>query len=114
MGTCSNISPVDKCLAFIAHGVDALQDGNFTMAEGAFRVALAGAKALPPEQGHALVPLALLNMSRLRERQNREDDARQLREQAIAQLEQNPPSLPNAWTARPAMPKRGSPNSCRR
>ena len=54
MGTCSNISPVDKCLAFIAHGVDALQDGNFTMAEGAFRVALAGAKALPPEQGRDL------------------------------------------------------------
>jgi tetratricopeptide (TPR) repeat protein len=97
MGTCSNISPVDKCLAFIARGVDALQDGNFTMAEGAFRVALAGAKALPPEQGQDLMPLALLNMSRLRERQNREDDARQLREQAVAQLEQNPPSLPNAF-----------------
>jgi tetratricopeptide (TPR) repeat protein len=97
MGTCSNISPVDKCLAFIAHGVDALQDGNFTMAEGVFRVALAGAKALPPEQGRDLMPLALLNMSRLRERQNREDDARQLREQAIAQLEQSPLSLPNAF-----------------
>jgi tetratricopeptide (TPR) repeat protein len=97
MGTCSNISPVDKCLAFIAHGVDALQDGNFTMAEGAFRVALAGAKALPPEQGRDLMPLALLNMSRLRERQNREDDARQLREQAIGQLEQSPFSLPNAF-----------------
>jgi tetratricopeptide (TPR) repeat protein len=97
MGTCSNISPVDKCLAFIAHGVDALQDGNFTMAEGAFRVALAGAKALPPEQGRDLMPLALLNMSRLRERQNREDDARQLREQAIAQLEQSSLSLPNAF-----------------
>jgi tetratricopeptide (TPR) repeat protein len=97
MGTCSNISPVDKCLAFIAHGVDALQDGNFTMAEGAFRGALAGAKALPPEQGRDLMPLALLNMSRLRERQNREDDARQLRQQAIAQLEQSPLSLPNAF-----------------
>jgi tetratricopeptide (TPR) repeat protein len=97
MGTCSNISPVDKCLAFIAHGVDALQDGNFTLAEGAFRVALAGAKALPPEQGRDLMPLALLNMSRLRKRQNREDDARQLREQAIAQLEQSAPSLPNTF-----------------
>jgi tetratricopeptide (TPR) repeat protein len=97
MGTCSNISPVDKCLAFIAHGVDALQDGNFTMAEAVFRVALAGAKALPPEQGRDLMPLALLNMSRLRERQNLEDDARQLREQAIAQLEQCPRSLPNTF-----------------
>src|ERR1700678_1968752 len=96
MGTCSNISPVDKCLAFIAHGVDALRDGNLTMAEGIFRTALAGAKALPPEQGRDLLPLALLNLSRLRARQSREDDARQLREQAIAQLEESPPSLPNA------------------
>jgi hypothetical protein len=39
------------CLVFIAHGVDALQDSNFTSAEAAFRVALAGAKALPAEQG---------------------------------------------------------------
>jgi tetratricopeptide (TPR) repeat protein len=97
MGTCSNISPVDKCLAFIAHGVKALRDGNFTIAEGIFRTALAGAKALLPEQGRDLLPLALLNLSRLRPRQSREDDARQLREQAIAQLEESPPSLPNAF-----------------
>jgi tetratricopeptide (TPR) repeat protein len=97
MGTCSNISPDDKCLAFIAHGMDALQDGNFTMAEGAFRLALAGAKALPLEQGRDLVALVFLKMSRLRQKQNRNDDARQLREQAIAQLEQNSPSLPNAF-----------------
>jgi tetratricopeptide (TPR) repeat protein len=96
MGACSNLSPVEQCLAFIAHGADALQDGNLTLAEGAFRVALAGAKAAPADQGRNLVPLVLLKMSRLRQRQDREDDARQLREQAIAQLEQNPPSLPNA------------------
>jgi tetratricopeptide (TPR) repeat protein len=97
MGACSNIDPVEKCLAFIAHGVDAVRDGNFTLAEGALRVALAGAKALPPEQGRDLVPLALLNISRLRQRQNREGDAQQLREQALAQLEQNPPSLLNPF-----------------
>src|SRR5271157_2708657 len=97
MGACSNLSPVEKCLAIIAHGADALQDGNFTLAEGAFRVALAGAKASPQEQGCDLVPLVLLNMSRLRQRQDREDDARQLREQANAQLEQSTPSLPNAF-----------------
>jgi tetratricopeptide (TPR) repeat protein len=97
MGACSNISPVDKCLAVIAHGVDALQDGNFALAEGAFRAALAGAKALPPEQGHDLIPLTLLNISRLRQKQNRGDEAQQLRGQAIAELEQNPPSLPSAF-----------------
>ena len=97
MGACSNLSPVEKCLAFIAHGADALRDGNLTLAEGAFRVALAGAKAVAGEQGRDLVPLVLLKMTRLRQKQNREDDARQLREQAIAQLEKNPPSLPNAF-----------------
>ncbi len=58
---------------------------------------LAIAKAAPAEQGRDLVPLVLLKMSRLRQRQDREDDARQLREQANAQLEQNLPSLPNAF-----------------
>jgi|ERR1700677_247667 tetratricopeptide (TPR) repeat protein len=97
MGACSNLSPVEKCLAIIAQGADALQDGNLTLAEGAFRVGLAFAKGAPTEQGRDLVPLVLLKMSRLRQRQNREDDARQLREQAMARLEQNPPSLPNAF-----------------
>jgi tetratricopeptide (TPR) repeat protein len=96
MGACSNLSPVEKCLAIIAHGTDALQDSNFTLAEGAFRAGLAIAKAAPAEQGRDLVPLVLLNLSRLRHRQDREDDARQLREQANAELEQNAPSLPNA------------------
>ena len=97
MGACSNLSPVEKCLAIIAHGADALSGGNLTLAEGVFRVALAVAKAAPPEQGIDLVPLVLLKMSRLRQKQNREDDARQLQEQAIVQLDQNPPSLQNAF-----------------
>jgi tetratricopeptide (TPR) repeat protein len=97
MGACSNLSPVEKCLAIIAHGADALQDSNFALAEGSFRVGLAIAKAAPAEQGRDLIPLVLLNMSRLRQRQARDDDARQLREQANAQLEQNPPILPNAF-----------------
>lgn len=96
MGACNNLSPVDKCLAFIAHGSDALQDHNFAKAEVSFRFALALANSAPAEQGRDLVPLALLTVSRLRHRQDRENDARQLREQAIAQLEQNTPSLQNA------------------
>ena len=97
MGACGNLSPVEKCLAFIVHGADALNDGNFTKAEVAFRLALAVATSAPSEQGRDLVPLVLLKMTRLRQKQNREDDARQLREQAIAQLEKNPPSSPNAF-----------------
>src|ERR1700733_2586363 len=97
MGACGNLSPVEKCLAFIVHGADALKDGNFTKAEVAFRLALAVPTSAPSEQGRDLVPLVLLKMTRLRQKQNREDDARQLREQAIAHLEKNPPSLPNAF-----------------
>lgn len=96
MGACSNLSPTEKCLGFIAYGVDALQDRNFTRAEGAFRLALAVANAPQAELGRDLVPLALLNLSRLRQRQNRNDEARQFREQANSQLEQNTPSVPNA------------------
>jgi len=97
MGACSNLSPVEKCLAIIAHGADALRDGNFILAEGAFRLALALTKAAPPEQARDLVPLVLLNISRLRQKQDREEEARQFREQATAQLEQNTPGLPNAF-----------------
>jgi len=97
MSACSNLNPIEKFLAIIAHGVDAMQDRNFTSAEGAFRLALAFAKASPSEQGRDLTPLALLNISRLRQRQGREDEARQLREQATLQMEQNAPSLANAF-----------------
>jgi tetratricopeptide (TPR) repeat protein len=92
----SNLT-VERCLAIVARGADALQDGNFTSAEENFHTALTIAKSAPTEQGRNLVPLVLLKMSRLRERQNREDDARQLQQQAMAQLEQNPPTLPNAF-----------------
>jgi len=97
MGACSNLSPVDKCLAIIAHGADALHDGNLSLAEGTFRLALALAKAAPADQARDLVPLVLLNVSRLRQRQDREQEARELREQANAQLEQNTASMPNAF-----------------
>jgi tetratricopeptide (TPR) repeat protein len=96
MGACSNLSPVEKCLAAIVHGVDALQASNFTLAEGALRLGLALAKAAPEEQARNLEPLVLLNLSRLRQKQDREQEARQLHEQANARLEQNAPSLPNA------------------
>ncbi|HEY6765331.1 MAG TPA: tetratricopeptide repeat protein [Candidatus Sulfotelmatobacter sp.] len=82
-------------MAFILHGSDALRTGDLTKAEAAFRLALAVAKSAPSEQGGDLVALALLEMSRLREKQNRADEARQLREQGMAQLEQNPPNLAN-------------------
>ena len=96
MGTCSNLSPVEKCLATILHSVDALQDRNFTRADAALRLGLAMAKAAPAEQARHLEPLVLLNLSWLRQRQDREQEARQLHEQANAQLEQNPASLPDA------------------
>jgi tetratricopeptide (TPR) repeat protein len=96
MGACSNLSPVEKCLAAIIHGVEALQARNFTRAEAALRLGLAFAKAAPAEQARHLEPLVLLNLSRLRQKEDREQEAREFHEQANAQLEQNTPSLPDA------------------
>jgi len=96
MGACSNLSPVEKCLATIVHSADSLQDRNFVRAEAALRLGLAIAKAAPAEQARNLEPLVLLNLSRLRQKQDREPEARQFHEQANAQLEPNQPSLPNA------------------
>lgn len=96
MGACSNLSPAEKCLATILHGVNAMRDRNFNRAEAALRLGLAFAKAAPAEQARNLEPLVLFNLSRLRQRQDRVQEARQLHEQANAQLEQNPPSFPNA------------------
>ncbi|HSY91647.1 MAG TPA: tetratricopeptide repeat protein [Candidatus Binatus sp.] len=83
-------------MATILHAVDALQDRNFTRAEAALRLGLALAKAAPPEQARNLEPLVLLNLGRLRQRQDRDEEAHEFHEQANAQLEQNAPSLPNA------------------
>lgn len=73
-----------------------MRDGNFLKAEAAFRLALAAATSATSEQGRDLIPLVLLSTSRLREKQNREDDARKLREQAIAKIEKSPLNLANA------------------
>jgi tetratricopeptide (TPR) repeat protein len=96
MGACANLSPVEKCLAAIIHGVEALQARNFTRAEAALRLGLAFAKAAPAEQARRLEPLVLLNLSRLRQKEDREQEARQFHEQANAQLEQDTTSLPDA------------------
>jgi tetratricopeptide (TPR) repeat protein len=96
MGACANLSPVEKCLAAIIHGVEALQARNFTRAEAALRLGLAFAKAAPAEQARHLEPLVRLNLSRLRQKEDREQEARQFHEQANAQLEQDTPSLPDA------------------
>ena len=96
MSACANLSPVEKCLATILHSVHALQDRNFNRAEAALRLGLGIAKAAPAEQARNLEPLVLLNLSRLMQRQDRDQEARQFQEQANAQLEQNAPSLPDA------------------
>jgi tetratricopeptide (TPR) repeat protein len=97
MAECRNLSPIEKCLAFIAHGVGSLQVRNLQKANVAFALALAAAKASPPEQAHSLVPLALLHVSRLRKKEDRHDEARQLREEADLQIEQHSPNLPDAF-----------------
>jgi hypothetical protein len=55
MGACSNLSPVEKCLATIVHGVDALQARNFTLAEGALRLFVWGSLLLKLRLGSSRV-----------------------------------------------------------
>jgi len=75
-----------KCLAVLASGADQLKQGNGAAAERAFAAALLMARPLPPEQVRDISSLALCNLSLLRSRQGRGEEAQQLREQATAGL----------------------------
>lgn len=87
MDDCKGLSECEKCLAVIAHGLDALHKGNLTSAEASFRVALVLAQSASYQQAHDLLPLTLYSLSLLRHRQARADESRQLREQATTRLE---------------------------
>lgn len=76
----------EKCLAVIAAGMDALQRGDYATAEKAFVATLLLARPLPPDQARDIRSLMLCNMSLLRSRQGRSDEAQKIHEQAMAQL----------------------------
>jgi tetratricopeptide (TPR) repeat protein len=76
-----------KCIAIIAIGSDAIQTGRLPMAEAAFRAAIAGIQSCTPEEASSLVPLIHLSQSFLLQKQDRSQEAKELRTQATAQLE---------------------------
>jgi tetratricopeptide (TPR) repeat protein len=95
MDACRNLTNCEKCLAVVARN-DALQDGNFTSAEAAFRAALVLAQSTPPDEARELAPLALLNLSLLRQRQGRIDESQRFREEATTRLEGGATSMLSA------------------
>src|SRR2546429_10026642 len=96
MDACRDLSNCEKCLAMIAHGSDALHDGDFASAEEPFRVALILARTAPAEQARDLIPLTLYNVSLLRHRQDHVDEGRQIRDQGSNPAGYNCPSAPVA------------------
>ena len=93
MDNCRNLTNCEKCLAIIAYGRDALHDGKFTSAEASFRAALVLAQSAPPDEARELAPLALCNLSLLREHQGRMDESQRHREEATTRLEVDSTSL---------------------
>jgi tetratricopeptide (TPR) repeat protein len=96
MDDCKNVSNCEKCLAIVAYGSNALHDGNFMSAEASFRAALVLAQSTPPDEARELIPLALCNLSLLRQRQGRMDESQRFREDATTRLERDSTSMSSA------------------
>ena len=81
--------PCEQCLRAVSHASHSAQQGKLAVAEKSLRMALHLARTAPQEQGSHLLPLALFHMSLLRHRARKEEEAQQLREQAMGLLEAN-------------------------
>jgi len=90
------LDPIATCLSLIAHGSALVQAGNLSEAERSLATAVVPAKLAPPEQGRQLVPLVLLNLSLLRQRQKRIEEARRFRADAQPFLEAKIDWMPDA------------------
>src|SRR5437764_4005356 len=75
-----------RCLAFVAVGSDAVQNGTLPMAETAFSVVLRLAGSLEPEERSLLEPLLDLNQALLRRKQERPEEHRALHDRAVTSL----------------------------
>src|SRR5258707_9493346 len=96
MDNCRNLTNCEKCLAIVAHGSNALHDGNFMSAEASFRAALVLAQSTPPDEARELGPLALCNLSLLPQRQGRMDESQRHPEEATTRLEGDSKSISSA------------------
>ncbi|MGD0730562.1 MAG: tetratricopeptide repeat protein, partial [Terracidiphilus sp.] len=79
--------PWEDSVRVLAHGISAMKEGKFAEAEKALGVALGLAKTAPNNEASHVIPLIILNMSLLRQKQRKLDESRKLREQATAILD---------------------------
>jgi tetratricopeptide (TPR) repeat protein len=79
----------EECLAAIAQGSSAMQQGDLAAAEKLLSEALLLARTAPQEQVGHLLPLVLFNQSLLRQKQRRDEESRKLRQEARASLDAN-------------------------
>lgn len=96
MDNSGDLDPIATCLAMVANGSALVQQGNFPAAERSFAIAIVPAKLAPPDLSRQLLPLVLLNLSFLRQRQNRIEEARRFRADAQPYLEAKIDWMPDA------------------
>jgi tetratricopeptide (TPR) repeat protein len=95
-GDFRKLTVCEESLAIIAAGWSALYNGKVQQAERAFQIAHLLAKRASTEEQRDLTALALCHLSVICKRQDRTEDARQLREEANARLEDESPFMPVA------------------
>jgi len=85
-----------QCLSLVASGAERMQADDPDNALRAFATALVATQLAPQDEVWELRALAVFNMSRLRLRKRNHEEARKLREQGLAWLENasGPPQIP--------------------
>src|SRR5262249_18206668 len=85
-----------KCLPIIAYGVEALSQGQQSVAEKSFVAAIVLAQSAPPDLARDLVTLAHLQLSLLRRLQKRTEESQQFQRQAATELDRGAGDMPEA------------------
>src|SRR5437588_5779535 len=76
----------EQCLALLHRGANEMRRGNLDTADQLFSVVVLAARSLPKEQAYAIFPLATADLSLLRSRQGKSEEAARLRALAITTL----------------------------
>lgn len=78
---------LQRCLEFVSHGINAMDGGKVQDAEKAFLATQVIVQAARSEEIDHISPLALLCLSLLRQKQQKDQESLQLRRKATAQLD---------------------------
>ena len=82
-----NVIDSEKCLALLHQGANEMRRGNLAAADQLFAAVIEAARSLPKEQAYAIFPLAVADLSLLRSRQGKTEEAAKLRDVAITTLD---------------------------